>query len=172
MVVGEDVAAIEYRPAACRKSYRLVIVRKNLSVQRGEHVLCDEVRYFFYLRNRRDCDRAEVVALASGRCQQEYVIAQLKYGVNAMRIPVDDLVSNWAYMVMTALAWYLNAWFALLVSARERGLELFKMEFRSFLHALVLLPCQIVRRGRRIVWRILSDTCWLRDFFATFEGLL
>jgi len=86
-------------------------------------------------------------------------------------MPVDDLVSNWAYMVMTALAWNLKAWFALLVPARERGLELLKMEFRSFLGAIVLLPCQIVRTGRRIVWRILNYTPWLRDLFATFERL-
>jgi hypothetical protein len=33
------------------------------------------------------------------------VIEQLKNGVNAMRMPVADLVSNWAYMVMAALAW-------------------------------------------------------------------
>jgi hypothetical protein len=25
-----------------------------------------------------------------------------------MRMPVDDLVSNWAYMVMSALAWNLK----------------------------------------------------------------
>jgi len=170
-LVGEDVAEIEYRPAACRQSYRLVIVRKNLSVQRGEAVLFDEVRYFFYLTNRRDLDRPGVVARANGRCDQENVIAQLKHGVNAMRMPVDDLVSNGAYMVMTALAWNLKAWFALLVPARERGLELLKMEFRSFLQAIVLLPCQIVRTGRRIVWRILNYTPWLRDLFATFERL-
>ena len=88
-----------------------------------------------------------------------------------MRMPVDDLVSNGAYMVMTALAWNLKAWFALLVPARERGLELLKMEFRSFLGAIVLLPCQIVRTGRRIVWRILNYTPWLRDLFAAFERL-
>lgn len=171
VLVGEDVAEIEYRPVACRKSYRLVIVRKNLSVQRGECVLFDEVRYLFYLSNRRDLDQPGVVAQANGRCDQENVIAQLKHGVNAMRMPVDDLVSNGAYMVMTALAWNLKAWFALLVPARERGLELLKMEFRSFLQAIVLLPCQIVRTGRRIVWRILNYTPWLRDLFATFERL-
>jgi hypothetical protein len=169
---GEDVAQIEYRPAACQQSYRLVILRKNLSVQRGEQVLLDEVRYFFYLTNRRDLDPAEVVAYANGRCNQENVVAQLKQGVNAMRMPVNDLTSNWAYMVMAALAWNLKAWFALLVPDRERGLELLKMEFRGFLQAVVLLPCAIVRTGRRIVWRILSYNRWLGDLLATFERLV
>ena len=88
-----------------------------------------------------------------------------------MRMPVDDLMSNWAYMVITALAWNLKAWYGLLLPQRERGVELLKMEFRRFLHALVLVPAQIVRTGRRIVFRIQAYNPWLRDLFAIWEKL-
>lgn len=169
---SEDVTQVDYQPKACSKSYRLVIVRKNLSVQRGEKELFEEVRYFFYLTNKWELGLPEVIGQANGRCDQENVIAQLKGGVNAMRMPVDDLVSNGAYMVMAALAWNLKAWFALMVPDRERGLELLRMEFRSFLQAIMLLPCQVVRTARRIVWRILSYNRWLKDLFATFERLM
>ena len=54
----------------------------------------------------------EVVFLANDRCDQENLIAQLKGGVRALTTPVDDLVSNWAYMVMASLAWSLKAWSA------------------------------------------------------------
>jgi len=172
VLVGEEVTDMTYQPAACAQKYRLVIVRKNLSVQRGERVLFDDVRYFFYLTNRWDLGVAEVVGLANGRSDQENVVAQLKHGVNAMRMPVDDLVSNGAYMVMAALAWNLKAWFALLVPERARGLELLKMEFRSFLQAILLLPCQIVRTARRIVWRVQSYSRWLKELFATFERIV
>jgi len=171
-LVGESVAEIEYRPAKCRRTYRLVIVRKNLSVQEGERVLFDKIRYFFYITNRRDLRREQVVVRANGRCDQENVVEQLKNGVNAMRMPVRDLLSNWAYMVMAALAWNLKAWFALLVPERSRGLELLKMEFRSFLAAVIALPAQIVRTGRRLVWRILGYNPWLNDFFATFRRIV
>ena len=167
-LVGEDVAEIDYQPGKCGYPYRVVILRKNISVQRGEQVLFDEVRYFFYITNRPD-KAAKIVGLANGRCDQENVIEQLKNGVNAMRMPVNDLVSNWAYMVMTALAWNLKAWYGLLTPNRERGLELVKMEFRRFLHAIVLLPCQIVRTARRVIYRILGYNNWLKDFFATWE---
>ena len=73
-----------------------------------------------------------------------------------MRMPVDDLLSNWAYMVMTSLAWNLKAWFGLLLPNSRQGAELIKMEFRRFLHAIVLVPAQIVRTGRRVIYRILS----------------
>lgn len=99
---------------------------------------------------------AEVVELANGRCNQENVIEQLKNGVNAMRVPVNDLLSNWAYMVIAALAWNLKAWFALTMPDPEKSGVVLKMEFRRFLNTFVRLPCQIIRQGRRIVF-----ACWV-----------
>jgi len=170
-LVGESVAEMEYRPGKCKQAYRVVVLRKNISLQRGERVLLEEIRYFFYITNRRDLTAEKVVGLANGRCNQENVIEQLKNGVNAMRMPVHDLVSNWAYMVMTALAWNLKAWFGLLTPSRERGLELVAMEFRRFLHAVILIPCQVVKTARRVIYRLLGYNSWLKDFFATFERI-
>lgn len=169
-LVGEALAEIKYKPSKCSREYRVVILRKNISVQQGEKALFDEVRYFFYITNRRD-PAEKIVGLANGRCDQENVIEQLKNGVNAMRMPVADLVSNWAYMVIAALAWNLKAWYGLLVPNRERGIELVKMEFRRFLSAVMWLPCQIVRTARRVIYRILGYNSWLVDFFATWERL-
>jgi hypothetical protein len=170
VLVGEDWAEIEYQPVKCQKKYRVIILRKNISVQQGEWVLFEDVKYFFYITNRTDAAQ-KVIGLANGRCDQENVIEQLKNGVNAMRMPVRDLVSNWAYMVMAAIAWNAKAWYGLLMPRRERGLELVKMEFRRFLHAIILLPCQVVRTARKVVYRILGYNSWLGDFFATFERI-
>ena len=170
-LVAEEVTDVIYQPHQCATKYRLVILRKNLSVQKGERVLFEEIKYFFYLSNRWDLSVPEIIGLANGRCDQENVIEQLKNGVNAMRMPVDDLVSNWAYMVMAALAWNLKAWYGLLVPERERGLELVRMEFRRFLHAILLLPAQIIRNSRRILYRLLGYNGWLKDFLATFERI-
>jgi hypothetical protein len=43
------------------------------------------------------------------------------------------------------------------------------MEFRRFLHAIVLLPTQIVRTGRRVTYRIMSYNRWLKELFAGWE---
>jgi hypothetical protein len=170
VLVGEDIAEIDYQPLKCDRKYRLVIVRKNLSIQQGEKALLDEIRYFFYITNRKDA-AAKIVGLANGRCDQENVIEQLKNGVNAMRMPINDLMSNWAYMVMAALAWNLKSWYGLLMPNREGGLELVKAEFRRFLNAIMLIPCQIVRTARRVIYRVLGYNGWLADFFATWERL-
>jgi hypothetical protein len=170
-LVREQVAEFAYQPGKCQQSYRIVVVRKQLDIERRGKVIDRKVRYFFYITNRRDLHWDEVVQDAHERCDQENVIAQLKSGVNAMRMPVRDLESNWAYMVMAALAWNLKAWFGLLVPNRERGLALVKMEFRSFLSAILLVPAQIIQTGRRIIYRLLSYNRWLPDLFATWERL-
>jgi Transposase DDE domain group 1 len=81
VLVGEDIAEIEYQPRKCSRPYRLVIVRKNISVQKGERTLFDEIRYFFYLTNRADYAPEQIVSLANGRCHQENVTpAAQKWG--------------------------------------------------------------------------------------------
>src|SRR5215218_7822012 len=144
---------------------------KTLVCSKATQVLFKEIRYFFYITKRRDFGAEEIVSLANGRCDQENVIEQLKNGVNAMRMPVDDLLSNWAYMVMTALAWNLKAWFGLLLPDGERGIEVVRMEFRRFLHSLILLPAQIDRTRRRIIYRIMAYNAWVKDLFAAWECL-
>ena len=170
-LVGESVAQFEDQPLKCRHPYRMVVVRKNISVQKGEKALFDEIRYFFYITNRKDLTKEAVVGLANQRCDQENVIEQLKNGVHAMRLPGHDLKSNWAYMVITALAWNLKAWYGLLMPRRERGMQIVKMEFRRFLQAIILLPVQIVRTAGKIIYRLQSWNAWMGDFMRTWEKL-
>lgn len=170
-LVSEEVAEFAYRPGKCKRSYRMVVVRKNLSVEKGEAVLFDDIRYFFYVTTREDLSASELVRFANQRCDQENVIEQLKNGVNAMRMPVDNLQSNWAYMVMTALAWNLKAWFGLLMPDAQRGETVVRMEFRRFVHAFVWLPAQIIRGGSRVVYRLQGYNAWLKDFFETYERI-
>jgi len=79
---SERVAEFEYQPGKCKQGYRVVVLEKNLSVERGERVLFDDIRYFFYITTLRDRTAEDVVELANGRCDQENVIEQLKNGVN------------------------------------------------------------------------------------------
>jgi len=98
-----------YRPVACKKAYRLIVVRKNLTLLTGRKRLFDEYRSFFYLTNDKKRPAPEMVFEANQRCNQENLHAQLKQGVCALTAPVDTMEANWAYMVMTSLAWNLKA---------------------------------------------------------------
>ena len=121
----------------------------------------------------------DVVFSANDRCNQENLIAQLKSGVYALTTPVNDLVSNWAYMVMASLAWSLKAWSALLVPVSPRHeathkaekRTLLRMEFATYCAAFIQMPCQIVRGGRRLIYRMLSWNPWQGVFLRLVERL-
>jgi hypothetical protein len=176
---SEAVAEFAYQPTACAKPYRMVVVRKNISVEQGEQRLFDEIRYFFYLTNDHETAAADVVFLANDRCNQENLIDQLKHGVGATRMPVDTLLSNWAYMVMAALAWTLKAWFALRLPTTGRWAARYaaektavlRMEFKAFLHAFILIPVQVVRTSRRLVFRLLAWNPWQAVFLRGVDQL-
>jgi hypothetical protein len=179
---SEEVAEFNYRPIACRKDYRIVVVRKNISREKGDLRLYDEIRYFFYITNEW-VDDAEAIVLgpdgANGRCNQENLIQQMQAGVPALQAPVDNLVSNWAYMVMTGLAWNLKAWAALVLPETGRWAEkyradklwLLSIEFKTFINALVAIPCQIVRQARGIIYRVLAYNPYQPIFFRMLEAL-
>jgi hypothetical protein len=177
---SEQVAEFNYRPTACRETYRMVVVRKNITKEKGELRLHDEIRYLFYITNDWASEAAEVVFSANDRCHQENLLAQLKSGCRALRAPLDNLESNWAYMVMTALAWDLKAWWALsLPEGPGRHKEpyradkrwVLRLEFRTFVQAFVRLPCQVVRAGRRLVYRLLSWNPYRPIFFRLVDVL-
>ncbi len=170
---GEHYAEFEYQPTACDRPYRMIVLRKNIAHEKGEKRLFDEIRYFFYISNDRPIDAEDVVFEANDRCNQENLIAQLAGGVRALSAPVDNLLSNWAYMVTTALAWNLKAWWALWLPEAGRWREkhaaekaqILGMEFKTFLNAFIKIPCQIVRAGRQLIYRVLSYNPHLPVFF-------
>ena len=176
---SEEVAEFNYKPVACEQEYRVVVVRKNISREKGDQVLFDEIRYFFYITNDWNKSAEEVVFSCNDRCDQENILAQLSGGVRALTAPVDKLESNWAYMVMTSLAWTMKSWMALLLPVlkrwegqhNEERQTLLKMEFRTFMNAFIRIPCQIVHQARRVVLRVLAYNPHLPTFFRLCDVL-
>ena len=176
---SEEVAEFDYAPGHCRRSYRIVVVRKNLSVEKGEAMLFDDIRYFFYITNNRTMSASGIVRSANGRCNQENLIEQLENGARSLHMPVDNLVSNWAYMVMASPAWIFKAWFALLLPEagrwkqkhRKQKTAVLRMGFKRFVNGFMRVPCQVVRTGRRLVYRLLAWNPWQHVFLRGVDAL-
>jgi hypothetical protein len=162
-----------------------VILRKTISVKQGQEMLFPEIRYFFYITNDREQSAAGIVFESNKRCNQENLIGNLK-SMSAMRMPLDNLHSNWVYLIAACLAWSLKSWSALwlVVDGRKHEEELFgrstgnrrkerllKMEFATFLQAMMTLPAQIVRSGRQTIVRLLNVNDWTATFFQLVEQL-
>jgi hypothetical protein len=179
-LMSEDVAEFQYQPTACTRDYRIVVVRKNLSIDNGDSpYLFADYRYFFYITNDESLSMEEVVAEANQRCNQENLIAQLKGGVHALHAPVNTLNANWAFMVMASLAWTLKAWMALLLPVGRRWADKHEgqrrawlsMEFRSFCQAVIAIPAQVLKTARQRVIRFLGFKPHLPAFFRLLDAL-
>jgi Transposase DDE domain group 1 len=180
----EDITDWDYQPHACAREYRLIVVRKNISREKGELRLFDEIRYFFYLTNDYESTPEQIVCGAkygaNHRCDQENLLAQLHSGCHALHAPVDNLESNGAYMVMTALAWNLKAWAALTLPEtpgrwqdkyRAEKLWLLGSEFKTFVNALIAIPCQLVRQARGLIFRVAAYNPHQATFFRLVDAL-
>ncbi len=169
----EDIAEFRHKPGRAVHTYRVVVLRKTITEHRGQLYLGNADRYFFYLTNDFTSSAKEIVRHSNQRCAQEDLIGELKHGVNALRAPLNTLLSNNVYMLATSLAWSLKAWFALSMPvtprwrtshAAERR-RILRMGFRTFVQELMLIPLQVVKTGRKLVLRVLTWRPSLRAFF-------
>ena len=174
----EDIAEFDYRPGKCKVPFRIVVLRKIITHERGQRLLYAEHRYLFYITNT-DVPAERVAELANERCNQERTIGELKSGVNALRMPLGDLLSNWAYSVIATLAWNLSRWIGLALPIfgrwRTRHTEekrrVLRMRFRTFVQRMMLVPAQIVTTGRQLVVRLLDWNPWRHVFFRAVDSV-
>ena len=98
--------------------------------------------------------------------------------MNAMAMPLNTLNANWVYLICACLALSLKSWTALYMDeACSHSLDsgrkqlLLRMEFSSFLQAMIRLPAQVLRSGRKTVVRLLSMNDWTATFFRSAGSL-
>jgi hypothetical protein len=175
----EDVAEFCYRPVACKQAYRMVVVRKTIVVSKGQAILDGAKQtFFFYITNDWIAPAESIVFDANDRCNQENLFSQLK-AAGILYAPLGDLMSNWAYMAISSLAWTMKAWFALILPEdgrwakrrQEEKSRVTRMKYRTFLNAFMLIPAQIVHTGRRLVYRLLGWSPWSDTFFRAWDRI-
>lgn len=164
---AESYAEFDYQPQACKQSYRMVVVRKEIDVTRNQQLLFDKDRYFFYITNEDagEVPARDVIRAANRRCNQENTISQLK-ACGALSAPLDNLMSNAAYMLFASLAWTLKLWSGMLIRVkgnanqkrvrREARNRIIRMEFWTYLNSLILIPAQVIRTARQRIFRLLT----------------
>jgi len=169
--IEEEVASFAYRPVKCKKTYRIIALKKYLQITKSGKIVDQKIRYFFYITNDQPTPDDQLVRFINQRCNQENTIEQLKNGVPAFHAPTNTLHANWTYMVIAALAWNLKAWYGLLIQNPTLKQQVVKMEFKQFLLRFIQIPCQIINRGRRLVCRITNFTFDTLTFIDIFDNL-
>jgi hypothetical protein len=153
---SEYLAEFSYQPGKCKKSYRMIVLKKKIKVIRGEVPLFNDDRYFFYITNDENRSARQIVEFYRDRADHENDIEQLKNGAKALQAPSDNLISNWAYMVIASLAWNMKAWYGLLIPYRPLGKAIVRMEFKRFVNTFINIPCLIIKTSRKICFRFIG----------------
>ena len=178
----EFVAEFDYSPGKCGHTYRMVVLRKQVAVMKGEQKLIDDSPYFFYITNISSSEMTveEIVGESNKRCDQENIISQGKQ-MGALAAPLHTLTSNWAYMVMATLAWNLKCWLALSLNEsgppkakskrRAEKHRLLRMDFSTFRQTIIMIPTQIIRSARRLIYRLLAWSPNLEVLFRLHDSV-
>ena len=160
----EKIFEFQYTPVGCQKEYRVVALKKTIDVfKSGQKSLLPDIRYFFYITNDFEMPMEEVVKEANDRCAQENTVnQQLQSGTHSLKAPLNDLEANWAWMVITSLAWNTKIWMALSLPVMGRwedqhGAEkhdLLTMEMKRFIRTYMQIPVMVVHQARKLILKI------------------
>jgi hypothetical protein len=167
----EYLAEFPYQPKKCNKTYRVIVLKKKIKITRAGVVLSNVIRYFFYITNDEIRSASDVLEFYRDRADHENDIAQLKNGTRALHAPSNNLISNWAYMVIASLAWTLKAWYGLLMPYQLLGKTIVRMEFKRFVNTFINIPCLIINTGRKICYRFIGYNDKIKSMLKLFEML-
>ena len=169
--VHEEVASFPYQPTSCKKTYRMIVLRKHLEITQGGEWIRDEIRYFFYITNDWMAPDIELLLFYDERGGQEHLIGKLKSSVPVFHAPTNTLEANGAYMIIAALAWNLKIWYGLLLDEPQLQQQIQRMGFKQFLERFIHIPCQILHTGHQLIYRIVQFTTDTLTALSTFEKL-
>lgn len=161
----EHWVEFEYNPSRCRKTYRIVALRKTIVTEQFAKPLFEDYKYFFYITNDWSITALDVIWESNKRCDQENLNEQLQNGTRSLRAPLDTLLSNWAYMIVSSLAWTLKSWIALNLRTKQAATDkqthedyrtVLRMDFLSFINHFIRVPAQVLKSGRQVIIRLLA----------------
>ena len=165
------ISEFRYSPGKCKKDYRVIVLKKIVDVTKGQQLLFEDVKYLFYITNICDMSAPDLVTFIRGRCNHENKIEQLDNGIHALKMPAAEFMANWAYMVICSFAWNIKSWLGLSMPDKDMGNIIIKSEFKSFQNRIINIPCQILKTGRKIVFRYLNFNSWVECSYNTFREI-
>jgi Transposase DDE domain group 1 len=164
-----QVASFVWRPKSWTQARRFVIRRDPL--EPGEQLSLEgqEWHYWALVTNDEQRSADELESWQRGKANVENRIKEAKLGLGLDNLPSASFHANWAYLLVTLLAYNLLSWLKLLaLPAGERGSYAKRLRFRfRFLN----IAATVGRSGRRLVLRLAAGYPLLVDFVEALRRL-
>lgn len=153
---GAQVAELMYAPTG-HDAHRYVVKRQQVKDKKKGMIW----RYHVVITNDRRRSRKKLMKWALGRCSMENMIKEHKHDFGFEKMPTRSFHANWAWLLISQLAWNLMAWFKRCCLPTECH----SMTLGTLRHRLLNVAAKIVHKSRQL-FLVLSDENYFRDWWS------
>ena len=143
--VARHVSELVYTPSWSDKPYRMIVVRSNREIHKGETFLFGKYEYYFIITSDRRGSALTVATIYFQRDNQENIFKQIKHETGGLWMPSKTLLANWAWMTISALAWNIKSWICQL--GFKQGL---RWMWNRFCRELILITAEVTKGSRQV----------------------
>jgi len=164
---GSEVASFDWQPKTWKQKRRFIARRDPIPT--GEQLTLDGGDFHYYVLVTNDHTRSadELERWHRAKANVENRIKEVKLGLGLDNLPCRGFHANWAYLLVTLLAYNLLCWLKLLaLPAGERTSYAKRLRFR-----FINIAATVGRSGRRLVLRLAGGYPLLRDFSAALQRI-
>ena len=157
---GSQVASFRWQPKTWTVARRFVVRRDPL--ERGEQLTLEDAEWHYWALVTNDGGRSadELESWHRAKANVENRIREAKLGLGADNLPCRGFHANWAYLLITLIAYNLLAWLKhLALPEGERQSYAKRLRFR-----FIAVAATVGRSGRRLVLRLSAGYPLLADF--------
>ena len=157
---GSEVASFRYRPKSWQRERRFVVRRDPAEPGAQLSLEGQEWHYWVLVTNDDGRSADELERWHREKANVENRIKEAKLGLGLDNLPSNSFHANWAYLLVTLLAYNLLCWLKLLaLPAAERGSYAKRLRFR-----FIAVAASVGRSGRRLVLRLQAGYALFADF--------
>lgn len=138
---GAQVAELHYAPSG-HDAHRYVVKRQQIKDKKKGLIW----RYHVVITNDRRRSTKKLMQWALGRCTMENLIKEHKNDFGFEKMPTKLFHANWAWLLISQLAWNLMAWFKRLCLPQACH----SMTLGSLRHRLLNVAAKIVHQSRQL----------------------
>jgi Transposase DDE domain group 1 len=164
---GSQVVSFRWRPKSWKKERRFIVRRDP--AETGEQLTIEgrEWHYWAIVSNDQERSADELECWHRAKANLENQIKEAKLGLGLDNLPRKSFHANWAYLLVTLLAFNLLAWLKLLaLPQQERTSYAKRLRFR-----FIAIAGSVGRSGRRLILRLSASYPLLTEFVETLRRI-
>jgi hypothetical protein len=164
---GSEVASFHWQLKSWKQQRRFIVRRDPADA--GEQLSLEgrEWHYWVLVTNDEERSADELECWHRAKANLENQIKEAKLGLGLDNLPCQSFHANWAYLLVTLLAFNLLAWLKLLaLPEHERSSYAKRLRFR-----FIAVAATVGHSGRRLVMRISAGYPLLAEFLETLQRI-